>query len=168
MTAHTILRYGSALASVLLFLPACTWRSGGYPYTNHENQREQRYLGTLSSNPYDPESISNPYGRFGSTYSPTSINNPYGSYGSPYSARSGTNPYTTGGPRLYSRDGTYLGKLNSNPFDADSIANPYGRYGSRYSPESVNNPYGRFGSRYSNESPRNPYATKPLIIVGDK
>ena len=40
------------------------------------------YLGRLSSNPYDPESTSNPFGRFGSPYSPHSINNPYGKYGS--------------------------------------------------------------------------------------
>jgi hypothetical protein len=37
-----------------------------------------QYLGNLSANPYDPNSVSNPYGRFGSRYSPDSINNPYG------------------------------------------------------------------------------------------
>ena len=41
--------------------------------------------GRLSSNPYDPDSTSNPYGgRYGSKYSADSINNPYGA-GSPYS-----------------------------------------------------------------------------------
>ena len=43
-----------------------------------------RYLGRFSSNPYDPDSTSNPYGRYGSKYSPDSINNPYGA-GNPYS-----------------------------------------------------------------------------------
>ena len=36
------------------------------------------YRGRLSNNPYDPDSTSNPYGRYGSPYSPDSINNPYG------------------------------------------------------------------------------------------
>jgi hypothetical protein len=52
-----------------------------------------RYLGNVNSNPYDPNSISNPYGRYGSQYSPDSINNPYGQYGSPYSPNSVNNPY---------------------------------------------------------------------------
>jgi len=58
------------------------------------------YLGKLSSNPYDPDSVSNPYGRYGSKYSPTSINNPYSTYGSPYSPRSANNPYATQAPAL--------------------------------------------------------------------
>ena len=52
------------------------------------------YLGNVNSNQYDPNSISNPYGRYGSPYSPNSINNPYGQYGSPYSPNSVHNPYT--------------------------------------------------------------------------
>jgi hypothetical protein len=59
-----------------------------------------QYLGTLSANPYDPNSVSNPYGRFGSRFSPDSINNPYGRWGSPYSPDSVTNPYTRRGPRV--------------------------------------------------------------------
>ena len=39
------------------------------------------YIGELSSNRYAPNSISNPYGVYGSRYSPTSINNPYSPYG---------------------------------------------------------------------------------------
>jgi hypothetical protein len=58
------------------------------------------YLGELSANPYDPDSVSNPYGRYGSRYSPTSINNPYGKYGSPYSPLSPNNPYTTTAPSI--------------------------------------------------------------------
>ena len=51
--------------------------------------------GRLSDNPYDPESVSNPYGRYGSKYSPDSINNPYGA-GSRYREDSPNNPYGTG------------------------------------------------------------------------
>ena len=42
------------------------------------------YHGRLSTNPYDPDSTSNPYGQYGSKYSPDSLNNPYGA-GNPYS-----------------------------------------------------------------------------------
>ena len=40
-----------------------------------------KYLGELSENPYRMDSISNPYGRYGSRYSSDSIRNPYGRYG---------------------------------------------------------------------------------------
>jgi hypothetical protein len=56
------------------------------------------YLGNLNSNQYDPNSVSNPYGQYGSRYSPNSINNPYGQYGSPYSPNSARNPYAVGAP----------------------------------------------------------------------
>jgi hypothetical protein len=51
------------------------------------------YLGEMNRNKYDPNSISNPYGEYGSKYSPKSINNPYGVYGSKYSDQSPNNPY---------------------------------------------------------------------------
>lgn len=64
--------------------------------------QEGKYLGNLNSNPYDPNSVSNPYGQYGSPYSPDSINNPYGRYGSPYSPDSANNPYGQG-VRVYGR-----------------------------------------------------------------
>jgi hypothetical protein len=56
------------------------------------------YLGKLNDNRYDPDSVSNPYGEYGSKYSPNSINNSYGEYGSRYSNKSPNNPYATEGP----------------------------------------------------------------------
>lgn len=56
------------------------------------------YLGRLNANQYDPESVANPYGRYGSPYSPNSINNSYGQYGSPYSRLSPNDSYTTTPP----------------------------------------------------------------------
>jgi hypothetical protein len=44
-----------------------------------------QYLGNLNNNRYDPNSVANPYGQYGSRYSPNSINNPYSTYGNPYS-----------------------------------------------------------------------------------
>ena len=126
-----------------------------------------QYLGRLSSNPYDSDSVSNPYGTYGSPYSSNSINNPYGTYGSPYSSKSTTNPYATDAPKIYSSDGTYLGRLSSNPYDSDSVSNPYGRYGSEYSSESINNPYSVYGSPYSSQSPNNPYTLNAPSIFDD-
>lgn len=62
--------------------------------------RDGKYLGNLSTNKYDPNSVNNPYGRYGSKYSSDSINNEYGRYGSPYSSESATNPYATNAPRV--------------------------------------------------------------------
>lgn len=98
-------------------------------------------LGNYSSNPYDSDSTSNPYGA-GSPSDSDSINNPYGTYGSPYSNESANNPYATDAPKLYDQEGNYRGKLSNNPYDPDSISNPYGKYGSPFSPDSVSNPYG--------------------------
>ena len=57
-------------------------------------------LGNYSSNPYESDSTSNPYGA-GNPYDSNSINNPYGKYGSPYSNESANNPYATDAPKLY-------------------------------------------------------------------
>jgi hypothetical protein len=53
------------------------------------------YRRRLSSNLYDPDSVSNPYGRYGNPYSVESVNNPYDA-GNPYSNSSPTKPYGRG------------------------------------------------------------------------
>ena len=45
---------------------------------------DDEYLGQLSANPYDPDSVSNPYGA-GNPYKPDSVTNPYGRFGNPTS-----------------------------------------------------------------------------------
>jgi hypothetical protein len=62
-----------------------------------------QYLGRLNSNPFDPESVANPYGRYGNPYGDT-ITNPYSRWGSPYSPDGVRNPYSTGGPLLFGGD----------------------------------------------------------------
>jgi hypothetical protein len=71
------------------------------PYTTEGGRlysADDTYLGRLNANKYDQESVSNPYGKYGSEYSPSSVNNPYSAYGSPYSVQSPTNPYTVTPP----------------------------------------------------------------------
>ena len=55
-----------------------------------------KYLGNLNSNPFDPNSVSNEFGRYGSEFSQDSINNEFGPYGSPFGEHSVNNPYSTG------------------------------------------------------------------------
>lgn len=117
------------------------------PVTTLKKPKAPKYLGN-TSNKYDPNSIFNPYGRYGSEFSPDSVNNRFSKYGSPFSPNSATNPYALDTPKLFDSQGHYRGKLSSNPYDPDSISNPYGVYGSPYSPISVNNPY-TVGSPYS-------------------
>ncbi len=143
--------------STSLAMPSYAAPSYGVPQLR-SSDGQGKYLGNLNSNRFDPNSISNPYGRYGSPYSPDSVNNPYGQYGSPYSPYSAWNPYATQAPVIVTPQGKYLGKFSTNPYDPDSVSNPFGRYGSRYSPDSINNPFGQYGSPFSLNSVRNPYA----------
>ena len=84
------------------------------------------YLGNLSANEYDPNSIANQYGA-GNPYSSNSVTNEFGIYGNPYSTQSATNPYATEAPRRYDQQVQYRGKLSTDQYDPDSVSNPYGR-----------------------------------------
>lgn len=102
-----------ALAIAVLAIPAFAQQYQGQvtvnpyapnaisPYTRpshngpHLYSSQGEYRGRLNNNQYDPESVSNPYGRYGSKYSPDSISNKYGA-GNPYSSESPNNPYGSG------------------------------------------------------------------------
>jgi hypothetical protein len=53
------------------------------------------YRGNLNANQFDPNSVANPFGRYGSQFSPDSINNQFGA-GSPFRQDSPTNPFGQG------------------------------------------------------------------------
>ena len=55
------------------------------------------YLGNTNSNQFDPNSINNQFGKYGSQYSPLSINNQFGSYGSQFSSTSPNNQFSQPG-----------------------------------------------------------------------
>jgi len=74
-----------------------------------------QFLGKLTLNRYDTESIMNQYGSYGSKYSATSIFNKYSNYGSKYSSLSPYNPYTSTPPTIYLR-GIKTGFLTKNPY----------------------------------------------------
>lgn len=94
--------YRGQLSVNPLFPPAPPSPPGLYnnPYGTSLNSprlydQQGRYRGNLNANRYDPNSIANPYGRYGSRYSQDSINNPYGA-GSRYRSDSPNNPYGSG------------------------------------------------------------------------
>ena len=57
--------------------------------------QQGNYRGKLSANPFDPDSTSNRFGRYGSPFSPESLNNQFGA-GSPFRHDSPNNPYGKG------------------------------------------------------------------------
>ena len=62
-----------------------------------------QYLGNLSANKFDENSVSNKFGRYGSEYSPDSVNNKFSVHGSPYSNQSVRNQYATQPPVIINR-----------------------------------------------------------------
>ncbi len=89
-------------AVALMFILSSTVACAGPPIL--VDPQTGKYLGNLSANPYDPDSVSNPTGQYGSPYSQDSINNPVGEYGSPYSDKSINNPYATNAPIVIDPD----------------------------------------------------------------
>lgn len=92
-------QYDGNLTSNPTMPPAVPQPPGTYdnPYGNSSNSpqlygSQGDFHGDLNNNPYDPDSVANPYGKYGSPYSPDSINNPYSPSGSPYGADSPNNP----------------------------------------------------------------------------
>lgn len=82
-----------------------------------------QFLGKLTLNQYDSDSISNTYGSFGSPYSSTSIKNPFSQYGSPYSSLSPNNPYSSTPPIIYLK-GRQYGYLTKNKYKSGKILDP--------------------------------------------
>lgn len=81
-----------ALAAVVLATPAAAvdFRTGANSPKIYVP--DGTYLGNLNQNQFDPNSISNEFGRYGSKFSPDSVNNEFGKYGNPYSPQY-SNPY---------------------------------------------------------------------------
>lgn len=74
-----------------------------------------QFLGVVSSDRYDGNSICNPYGDYGSKYSDLSIRSQYGLYGDRYSDTSAYNPRASQPPVVVLADGQVLAILTRNP-----------------------------------------------------
>lgn len=86
-----------------------------------------QYLGLISSNEYNSNSILNEYGSYGSQYSSTSIFNEYGEYGSNYSSKSPFNEYASDPPMIYI-DNNFIAYLTVNKYKMPRI-DPYALIG---------------------------------------
>lgn len=62
---------------------------------------DAKYLGKITANQFDSDSIGNPYGLYGSAYSTTSIFNQFGIYGSQFSSLSAFNPSAARPPIIF-------------------------------------------------------------------
>ena len=74
------------------------------------------FLGCLTCNKYDGNSIWNKYGKYGSKYSGLSIWNPYGTYGSKYSTYSPWNRYSQSAPGIFDEEHNFYGYFSVNPY----------------------------------------------------
>lgn len=77
--------------------------------------QDGQFLGILSSNKYQTDSVMNEYGTYGSKYSSTSIFNQYSQYGSRYGFYSPFNPYTSTPPQIILKE-QWVGLLTANTF----------------------------------------------------
>jgi hypothetical protein len=82
---------------------------------------DNQYLGKITDNTFDQNSITNEYGPFGSHYSSTSIFNEYSPYGSVYGQLSVNNPYCQTPPRLVLR-GRDVGFVTVNQYVPNRIS----------------------------------------------
>ncbi|WP_405113724.1 hypothetical protein MHH28_07945 [Paenibacillus sp. FSL K6-1217] len=78
------------------------------------------YLGKLTTNKYDKDSIYNEYGTYGSKYQTKSIWNEYGVYGSNFSQESAFNNLASKPPAIV-YDGAIIGHLTSNTTIPDGV-----------------------------------------------
>ena len=81
---------------------------------------DKQYLGKITEDTYDTESIINQYGPYGSAYSATSIFNHYCPYGGQFGRFSPENPYTTTPPKLFI-NGSEIGRVSANSFIQNRI-----------------------------------------------
>lgn len=78
------------------------------------NPKTQQFLGNLSSDKFDSESICNQFGDYGSQFSDLSILNQFGDYGSRFSDLSAYNPRAEYPPVLVLSNGEPLAVVSVN------------------------------------------------------
>ncbi len=91
-----------------------------------------QFLGVINDDPFDPESLANPYGVYGDQFSVLSVWNSFSIYGSEFSDLSAYDPFAADPPGVY-LNGVLMGFLTTNPdffpqIDPDEVAVAIGRY----------------------------------------
>lgn len=78
------------------------------------------FLGNISNNRFDSDSLLNRFGSFGNRFSSCSLLNRYCPYGNPYSVLSPFNRFTTTPPKIV-KDGQIIRFLSKNPYVSNAI-----------------------------------------------
>lgn len=105
---------------ILSTSPTISDSVGAYVYPLHLYSNDGKvYLGKLTTDKYDFDSIWNEYGDYGSKYATNSIWNQYGDYGSKYSSKSAFNEYASTPPKIVDNNGKFFGYLTANKYKAD-------------------------------------------------
>jgi len=76
------------------------------------------YLGCITCNKHNSESIWNKFGNYGSKYSDYSIWNKYGTYGSKFNVYSPWNKYSNEAPAILDNEGNFYGYFSTNKYIA--------------------------------------------------
>lgn len=79
------------------------------------------YLGCLSCNKFDSNSVHNEFGNYGSKFSSTSIFNQFSNYGGKFSDESPCNKFANNPPALVTTDGKFYGFLTVNGYKDKAI-----------------------------------------------
>ena len=80
------------------------------------------FLGVLSLNKYDSDSLANKYGIYGSQYNQLSIFNKYGTYGSEYNSMSPFNKYSNTPTYLKDSNNNIVAKISDNKYIRGAIS----------------------------------------------
>jgi hypothetical protein len=93
---------------------------------------DDEFLGVISADPFDPESLANPFGPYGDEFSSLSIWNPFSIYGSGFNDLSAYDPFAENPPEIF-LDGEFAGYLTKNTdfssqIDPDDVAEAIGRF----------------------------------------
>jgi len=84
-----------------------------------------QYLGCLTCNEFNSESVFNQFGRYGSQFSSTSIWNAFSQYGSRFSSYSACNEFANSPPRVIDvTRNVFVGELTLNQFRSNAWREP--------------------------------------------
>lgn len=108
------------LEKILIDLYAKQASAGTQHGSSYLAAQDGQFLGNITDNRYDKDSILNEYGPYGSQYSNTSIFNEYSPYGSVYGQYSVNNPYCSMPPKLVIK-GQFLGFVTKNQYVQNAI-----------------------------------------------
>lgn len=82
-----------------------------------------QFLGKLTFNKFDSESILNSFGEYGNRFSSKSIYNRFGNYGNRFSSLSPFNNFTNTPPKIYIK-GSFWGYLTKNRLAGQNTVDP--------------------------------------------